>query len=111
VLANPICVPSSTATTSGDQQSLGTCGDYDVAMYAHGDSEWWYYYDHATGQLVEVYDYYYFYGTGQALCAAGPPGGIPTCPSTGYTNVCPHDGGTDGAPLDAAIDAGTDARD
>lgn len=36
---------------------------------------------------------------------------LPTCPSTGYTNVCPQDGGKDGAPLDAAIDAATDARD
>jgi hypothetical protein len=111
VLANPICVPPSNPNYNGrDEESLGTCGDYDVAMYAHSDWELGYYYDHATGQLVEVFSYYSI-GTAQGQCVGGPPGGIPTCPSTGYTNACTRDGGTDGAPLDGAVDAGSDARD
>ena len=97
----PLCRLFSTGQT-GITESRGSCGDYDIDAFLYVDSPsmsstFVSYYDKSTGHLVAQYE---------EGCLDGPPDGIAPCSWVDVINLCPQDGGADGAHRDAtAADA------
>ena len=97
----PVCRLFSTGQT-GVTESRGSCGDYNIDAFLYVDSPsmssmFVSYYDKSTGQLVAQYE---------EGCLDGPADGIAPCSWVDVINLCPQDGGADGAHRDAtAADA------
>ncbi len=91
VLASPPqCVSFASAGSNGSVESRGTCGPYNVVVLTYADWTDTYYYDMASGQLVQVD----MFSGGPVTCLAGPPAGIPRCFSN-LDDVCARDAGAD----------------
>jgi hypothetical protein len=89
---------SALAVCGGLEETVASCGQYDVVQLHGVDSHYDYYYDHATGQLVAIYSVAF---GGLETCVGGPATGFPL-PNCGPLTACLDDGGS---PSDAPPEA------
>jgi hypothetical protein len=103
-LARPLeCISFAAPDGIGMTESRGTCGAYNFFTFLFVNGETTYYYDMTSGQLTAVYS-----SVGPRGCYAGPPDGIDTSCSSGFTTIdsCIPDAGSGNGP-DAAADGGS----